>query len=288
MLFQAVLTSALLTSTALAAAVAPEQLPPTVRLQLVTRSTTDEIQNAALINKAATAHLTNYGGPVIKNVIVHPIFYGAANYQSNINSFYSAVTQSTWYSLLTQYNVGSGTAVNGISQAATKTRLDDVNDIQVLLKNLVKSKTITPTANTYYPIHFAPGISITQGGSASCQVFCAYHGTIDISSLGVGTKYLYYGVIPDQGGSCAGGCGSNPSTMNNMFSVASHELAEAVTDAAVGVATVVGSPLAWYDATNGEIGDICNAQQGTTVGRDGKTYVIQKQWSNKANACTSS
>ncbi|KAJ3039210.1 hypothetical protein HDU99_010249, partial [Rhizoclosmatium hyalinum] len=128
-------------------------------------------------------------------------------------------------------------------------------------------------------------ITITQGGSASCSVFCAYHGTIDISSLNVGTKYLFYGVMPDQGGSCAGGCGSNPSQVNNMFSVASHELAEAVTDAAVGLATVIGSPLAWYDQTNGENGDICNAQQGTTVGGDGVTYVVQKTWSNADNAC---
>ncbi|KAI8612945.1 hypothetical protein BC830DRAFT_1170660, partial [Chytriomyces sp. MP71] len=204
---------------------------------------------------------------------------------ANINSFYSAVTQSSWYDILAQYNVGRGSAVPGISQPATKTSLDDNNDIQPLLVSLVKSKKITPTANTYFPIHFAPGISITQGGSGSCDVFCAYHGTIDISSLNVGQKYLYYGVIPDQGGNCAGGCGSDPSTMNNMFSVASHELAEAATDAAVGVATTYAAPLAWYDQNNGEIGDICNAQQGKTVGGDGKTYVIQTQWSNKANKC---
>ncbi|KAJ3081488.1 hypothetical protein HDU99_005573, partial [Rhizoclosmatium hyalinum] len=195
---------------------------------------------------------------------------------------------SSWYDVLAQYNVYRGSAVPGFSVSATKTALDDVNDIHPFLTNLISTGQIKPTANTYYPIHFAPGISITQGGSASCSVFCAYHGTIDISSLNVGTKYLYYGVIPDQGGSCAGGCGSNPSTVNNMFSVASHELAEAATDAAVGVATVIGSPLAWYDQTNGENGDICNAQQGTTVGADGVTYVVQLTWSNSDNACIAS
>ena len=35
----------------------------------------------------------------------------------------------------------------------------------------------------------------------------------------------------------------------------------------------------------GEIGDICNGQQGTTVGGDGVTYVIQLEFSNAANNC---
>ncbi|KAJ3008776.1 UNVERIFIED_CONTAM: hypothetical protein HDU68_002961 [Siphonaria sp. JEL0065] len=93
--------------------------------------------------------------------------------------------------------------------------------------------TIKPTVNTYFPIHFAPGITIDQGPDASgkpqlsCKIFCAYHGTIDISSLNLGPKYMYYGIMPDQGGACAGGCGSNSKPVNNMFSVASHELAEA-------------------------------------------------------------
>ena len=75
-------------------------------------------------------------------------------------------------------------------------------------------------------------------------------------------------------------------TFNNQTSVASHELIESVTDPEVGLATVAGPPLAWYDNTNGEIGDICNAQQGTIVGSDSLTYVVQKQWSNALGGCT--
>ncbi|ORY31347.1 hypothetical protein BCR33DRAFT_840559 [Rhizoclosmatium globosum] len=277
MLFSLVLTAAAFVS----AAPTGETLPHSVSWHLK-----DGVKKHEALNLAATsAHLTNYGGPVIPKVEVHPIYYGAAQYQSQTNAFYAGVVKSAWYDVFAQYNVQRGSAVAGFSVAAAKSALDDVKDIQPFLINLIKAGTIKPTANTYYPIHFAPGISITQGGGASCAVFCAYHGTIDISSLNVGTKYLFYGVIPDQGGSCAGGCGSNPSQINNMFSVASHELAEAVTDAAVGVSTTIGAPLAWYDQTNGENGDICNAQQGTTVGADGVTYVVQKTWSNADNAC---
>jgi hypothetical protein len=61
-------------------------------------------------------------------------------------------------------------------------------------------------------------------------------------------------------------------------------LAETVTDVAVGLASNIGPPLAWYDSNNGEIGDICNAQQASiTVA--GNTYTVQKQWSNAENNC---
>jgi hypothetical protein len=70
----------------------------------------------------------------------------------------------------------------------------------------------------------------------------------------------------------------------NYTSVTSHELSEAITDADVGIATTFAAPLAWMDMTNGEIGDICNGQQGTYVA-NGTTYTIQLEFSNAANNC---
>ena len=97
-----------------------------------------------------------------------------------------------------------------------------------------------PDGNTLYAVHFAPGINITgSDGSKSCQVFCAYHGSYSKNGTNV-----YYSIVPDQGGSCAGGCGNDPSTFNNTTSVASHELVEATTDA-----DVAQNNLAWYDDT---------------------------------------
>src|SRR5258706_3956145 len=61
---------------------------------------------------------------------------------------------------------------------------------------------------------------------------------------------------------------------------------ETITDAEVGLAVVAnGTPFAWYDAANGEIGDICNAQQATFTGSDAQTYVIQLEFSNAQNNC---
>src|SRR6185312_15595745 len=81
------------------------------------------------------------------------------------------------------------------------------------------------------------------------------------------------------------GCGSSSNAFSNQTSVASHELTEMITDAEVGLATVNGPPLAWYDNTNGEIGDICNAQQGSFTACDGQTYTIQLEFSNAQNNC---
>jgi uncharacterized membrane protein len=57
-----------------------------------------------------------------------------------------------------------------------------------------------------------------------------------------------------------------------------------MTDADVGIATSFAAPLAWYDQINGEIGDICNGQQGSYVA-NGTTYTIQLEFSNAANNC---
>jgi len=239
----------------------------------------DKVLSAA----PAGAHLTNFGGPVLKNVDVHPVFWNSSTqFQSNINAFYKAVTNSALFDLLSQYSgIGRGSGVNGFVDNRTTTRVTDAA-VQTELNRLFSAGSLpAPSANSYFPVHFPSGVTITApDGSRSCVQFCAYHGTYVRNGVNVN-----YGVIPDQGGGCAGGCGNNAQRVNNMDSVASHELVEAVTDPAVGLATVFGPPLAWYDETNGEIGDICNGQQGTTVGGDGVTYTIQLEFSNAASNC---
>jgi hypothetical protein len=243
----------------------------------------DRAKPAALPNAPAGAHLTYYGGPVLAKVKVFTVFWSSSvNFQSQLNAFYGAVSNSAYFDWLTEYNTPTQTIARGSFLGSlvdpsppTQTALTNA-DLQTELGKLIDAgKVPAPTADTLYMMHFPPGVTIDLDGSGSCVVFCAYHNTFVHNGVNV-----YYGVMPDQGGSCAGGCGGDASTFNNLTSVSSHELIESVTDAAVGLATVVGPPLAWYDSTNGEIGDICNAQQGSIAG-----YVVQTQWSNKANAC---
>src|SRR5579884_2855955 len=217
---------------------------------------------------------------------------------------FSDITSSGLITLLQQYNtpVSGGTGQtfgNGTfgglfqivpSSANNGSTITDTQIQSELLAQITAGHLPAPildaqgNPNTLYMIFFPPGKTISQGGSNSCQAggFCAYHGTT--SSLFSG-KHVLYGVMPDMqaGSGCSTGCGSS-TVFGNYTSVTSHELTEAMTDADVGIATTFAAPLAWYDQTNGEIGDICNAQQGSYVA-NGTTYTIQLEFSNSANNC---
>jgi hypothetical protein len=240
--------------------------------------------DARVANAApAGAHLTFFGGPTLTHVSVHPVFWNAnVQFQANLNAFYNGVTRSVLYDMLSQYSgIGRGSGVPGFVDNRTATTVSDAAIHTELNRLFTAGSLPLPNASNYYPVHFPAGVNITApDGSRSCVVFCAYHGTYVRNGVNVN-----YGVVPDQGGGCAGGCGRNAQRVNNLDSVASHELVEATTDPAVGLATTFAAPLAWYDRVNGEIGDICNAQQGTTVGGDGVTYTIQLEFSNAANNC---
>ncbi len=234
---------------------------------------------------AGTApHLTYFGGPVLQNVKVVTLFWrNTVNNQTQLSSFYSTITHSAYFSWLTEYNtasphqtIGFGSLFRSVVDPASPSSAN-ISDaqIQAEISRLIGAGTLpAPDANTLYMTHFPAGISITQGGSRSCVQFCAYHGTFKRNNVNV-----YYGVIPDMSGGCARGCG-NSTYFNNTTSVSSHELIESVTDAAVGLATTFGPPLAWYDRTNGEIGDICNGQQAQVAG-----FTVQLEWSNSQNRC---
>jgi hypothetical protein len=260
----------------------------------------------------AGAHLTYFGGPIISNVQVIQVLYGSGSYNAQVagstsptmGNFFADITSTGLITLLQQYNTpvsggtgqtfGNGTFA-GLFQIvpAAGNNGSTITDAQIqseLLAQINAGHLPAPVLdaqgnpNTLYMTYFPPGKTISQGGSNSCQAggFCAYHGTT--SSLLNGHNVLY-GVLPDMqaGSGCATGCGSS-TTFGNYTSVTSHELVEAMTDAQVGIATVFGPPLAWYDMTNGEIGDICNAQQGTYVA-NGTSYTIQLEFSNSANNC---
>ena len=262
----------------------------------------------------AGAHLSYFGGPVISNANVVEVLYGSGSYLSqvsqggtpSISSFYGDIlgANSGFVNLLSQYDtpasggtnqtIGNGT-FSGLFQIVPSSgnngsTIDDTQIQSELLAQISAGHLPAPAldaagnVNTLYMIYFPPGKSITLQGSGSCVAggFCAYHGT---TSSTLNSKNILYGVFPDfqPPSGCSSGCGTS-TTSNNYTSVSTHELAEAITDADVGIATTFSPPLAWYDMTNGEIGDICNGQQGNYVA-NGTTYTLQLLFSNAANNC---
>lgn len=261
-----------------------------------------DLRDLTVTAAPAGAHLTYFGGKIISNVKLVMVLYGSGTYASFISndtppsmvSFYQQLGNSSYLGWLCEYStnnqsIGPGTYGGKFSitpsSANNQSTIGDAN-IQVELASQIAAGHLpAPDANTLYMVHFPSGKSIRLSRtSRSCVAggFCAYHGTFFS-----GTSEIYYAILPDMsaGSGCDTGCGASAVPFNNQTSVASHEIIEAITDPEVGVASTFGPPLGWYDASNGEIGDICNAQQTTFVGSDGFTYTVQKGWSNHDGGC---
>ncbi|HEX8107201.1 MAG TPA: hypothetical protein VF516_05700, partial [Kofleriaceae bacterium] len=250
----------------------------------------------------------------MSNIQVVQVLYGTGSYIPQVTStstpsmatFYQGVLNSPYVDWLTEYNtvglpppssnqvLGRGSFSQQVqitpNPANNGTLIDDLQIQNELSAQIAAGTLPAPTHdpagnnNTYYALFFPHGKVISLGGSLSCQVFCAYHGTI--ASAG-GQGEIEYGVHPDfqPGSGCENGCGAAATQFGNYTQVASHELIETMTDPEVGLATVFGPPLAWADTVFSEIGDICNDQNGQVAGADGVTYDVQTEFSNSVNDC---
>lgn len=239
-----------------------------------------------------SARLTYWGGPVVEHAKVVAVLWGSAvdaQVAEKVGSFYKSFVGSSSFTWLSEYDtntqhIGAG-ALAGVYTIAPSRKGKTLTDSQIqkeLAAQIRKGALPKTDANTIYMLHFPPGVRITMGAAASCESggFCGFHGSFKSR-----TAHARYAVIPDMGpgSGCDKGCGGG-SPLSSVTSVASHELVEAVTDPDVGLAKGLAAPLAWYDASHGEIADICAGHQGT-LRAGGTTWTIQKQWSNSARAC---
>ena len=248
------------------------------------------------------AFLQYYGGPVVTNVVTVDVLWGTQvdpTVAAAMPGFLRSVTSSSYMDWLCEYNtlglpspttnqvIGRGTFEGQftITPQHTGTTIHDQDIQDEIAYQLAQGNLPQPQFDaqgypeTLYLIEFPPGISIVlPDGSQSCQVFCAYHGTMLYHQ-----DPLMYSVHPDYGAGspCAGGCGMQPAPVQNQESVHSHELVEAVTDPEVGLPS---PSLGWYDNSNGEIGDICNGQEAS-LSLNGTSFTVQNEWSNRLASC---
>jgi len=260
----------------------------------------------------ARAHLDYFGGRVVSNVQIVQVLWGTGLYEpfiepsrtSSMDAFFAAFANSSYLDALAQYatdrpgvngtpgtnqHIGRGTFQRQVRIAPPRATLVSDADVIAELGRQIRagglprpSADAAGNANTVYVVNFPAGKTITVGGGTSCATFCAYHGAFDLDGQNV-----YYAVMPDMsaGSGCDLGCGAG-TPFENATSIASHELAEVITDPEVSLAAGFTAPLAWYDTFNGETGDICNGiVQQLTLG-DGAPYAVQQFWSNADGACT--
>jgi hypothetical protein len=224
---------------------------------------------------AAPPLLTYRGGPLLTNVKVFTVFWGAARGQAQatlakqLNDFFSAILVSSLIDELGEYNtpqhkIGHGSLI-GTTNVTTPAPAKSISDnaIRTMLQHNIAANPAfpQPDANTLYFVYTPPGSAIVQGGSKSCQAFCGYHDNV--------SGQLFYAAMPYPG--CQG-CTGGLALIDALTSTSSHELCEAITDPIPG--------QGWYDDTNGEIGDIC-AWKTKKIG----TWTVQLEWSNKSGKC---
>jgi hypothetical protein len=227
--------------------------------------------------------LTYRGGPLLTAVEIFTIFWGAAwqgaqtQLVEQLNDFFRYLVTSQLMDQLAEYSIGGISIGRGtfagaqtVSNSEPGSSISDA-EIQKFLSTGPAAtrawkepfgQAHTQVSNRLVFLFLPPGTAVTMGGSGSCTGFCGYHNDIN------GKKF--YAAMPFP--SCAG-CTGGLSTFDALTSSSSHEMCEAITD------PIAGS--GWYNDQYGEIGDIC-AWETKKLGN----YTVQKQWSNKANACT--
>ena len=222
-----------------------------------------------------SAQLVYNKGPLMTNAQVFVAFWGTAWQQPafaamipEINKFFDYVLTSPLLDQLAEYSVPDYSIQHGKRIGSVALTTPDVpktvedSAIQQMIQQQISAGRFPPaTLNVLYFVFLPSGVTVTQGGSASCKAFCGYHDAI--------SNDVFYAVMPFP--DCSG-CASGLSSFEALTVTASHELCEAITDPVPGEG--------WYDNQNGEIGDIC-AWQTKKVG----SYTVQKEWSNKAGEC---
>ena len=237
------------------------------------------------------ATMLYYGGPVLSTVKVVAVIWGKnvnGAVVQGIPGFFTAVTNSTWFDQMAQYEtnrkgvnghkgtnqtIGRGTFDKEITinPHNTNTNLTDRDVQKEILYQVQHGVLPKPDANTLYMTYFPPNITITLGGLVSCQSFGAYHEGFKTKAYGG----VFYGVEPD--------CGF---TFDDQTVVSSHELAEATTDALPTPGNNPAYPQAWNTSDGYEIGDLCEGYDGQlTAGNT--NYYVQQIFRNDINNCSS-
>ena len=231
-----------------------------------------------------------HGGAVLSNVAVETLYYGPAWNQNAallqtaryLNQFCSDITNSSYLDLLNQYgtsqqSIGRGQFTGADLNASNPPGGNVVTDDQIqqmIESQLAGGALPAASANQLIVVFTAPNVVVSLGNQTSATVpgFYGYHGSFT-SALG---QQIRYAVI-------ANPAGNNQvpglSAADQLTLIASHELAEAVTDP---------DGDAWFDGNRrsptygDEIGDLCNDAADTVyLG----PYAVQCEWSNAARGC---
>ena len=210
--------------------------------------------------------VTFHGGQLLSNVEAQPVYLGSDwstnqtlnSSTASIDTFVGYLVQSPYMDMLTQagYNVGRGTSTAGKELNVNINKTTGITDAQIQtdLQSAISSGQLSaPDANRLYVVYVEPSVLITLGTDNSRTGFLGYHGAFAGNDATGKSADIRYAVMAYPGGPNPSAASQGfASSFNQLTSVTSHELAEAVTDPDVNYKAV-----GWYDdRRNGEIGDL--------------------------------
>jgi hypothetical protein len=238
-----------------------------------------------------------HGGALLEHARVHTLFWGRAweteakgqELREYLNSFFRDLfADRRFMANLAQYSVPGHRIENGeLGETATDAggpaaRVTDARIQAEIRQEIAAGHLPPPEENSLYFVFTPPGVVVDDGtGADSENDFGGYH---DYSWGGPDGDFAYAVIPYSDDHEIAPG---NPHLLTD---VASHELAEAVTDPQPRQVT-----LSWYDDNNGEIGDIPDYLYykhrigrhdlwDVLEGTNGRRYLVQKEWSVKDGA----
>jgi hypothetical protein len=226
--------------------------------------------------------VTYHGGDLLTNVEAQAVYLGNqwstnASLQAQAQAtdqFLATIVNSPYMDMLTNagYGVARGTASAGADDNLTLNSAISDGQIRSDLQAEIDSGAVqAPDANRLYVVYVEPGVSVQLGTASSTNSFLGYHAAFGGTTSTGAPIDIHYAVVPAPGTpNPTPGSQGFSSAFNDITSVTSHELAEAVTDPNVNYKT-----LGWYDdQLNGEIADLTR-QTSTITGANGVSYQVQ-------------
>ena len=232
-----------------------------------------------------------FGGPVIENVKVYTVMWGATvqpGTVSGIGTFVSALLSSDYLDFATQYattitaadglpgtgqTIGQGTfgGQYTITPALTGTTFSDAQ-LRAELAAQIQSGALPPNdANTFYMIYLPKGVRPKLGTLVACYGFYGYH---EAFTMPDGSP-VYYALMPE--------CGKG---FTGLTFFTSHELAEAITDPFPATGVDPKRPSAWATQWGWEVADMCLGRTAYLYNRTGTKYMVSQEWSEALDGCT--
>ncbi len=234
------------------------------------------------------ADLVNFGGVVIPRATSYNIYINCASTcWGDPQGFIDRFDNSTFIHVLDQYLGTTASARYGfggnlaVNEPLYTNYLSQGDLIAIVHAAALKYG----SGYTHvYHVFIPPGVDTCFEETTDCyspdnppaNQFCAYHASGTFNDK---VGHVVFTVLPFQDvPSCTNFGGPNSSLVDSTASTISHEFSETLTDPDTG--------SGWYNlAFNDEVADLCQSFDDIN-NLDGKSYLMQEEYSNKLHACT--